>query len=79
MKADGAEFPDSTEHRKTADMAWRAVSTLTAGMLLYGGLGWALSHWLGHRDAFMAVGLLLGIGLALYVTNARVSGGSRKP
>jgi ATP synthase protein I len=79
MKADGADFPDSAEHRKTADLAWRSVSTLMAGMLLYGGLGWLVGRWLGHRDAFMAVGLLIGIGLALYLTNIRVSGGRRTP
>ena len=50
-----------------------------AGMLLYGGLGWLVGRWLGHRDAFMAAGLLIGIGLALYLTNIRVSGGRRTP
>jgi F0F1-type ATP synthase assembly protein I len=79
MKADGADLPTSAENRRTADMAWRAVSTLTAGMLLYGGLGWLVGGWVGHRETFMAVGLLIGIGLALYVTNARLTGGRRTP
>lgn len=77
MKAPDAKFPNSDDSRQTADMAWRSVSTLTAGMLLYGGLGWLVGRWLGHQAAFMAAGLLLGMVLALYITYARVSAMSR--
>jgi ATP synthase protein I len=73
MKAEGAGLPTSDDHRKTADLAWRSVSTLLAGILLYGGLGWLVGRWLGHQSAFIAVGALLGIVLALYLTFARVS------
>lgn len=73
MKAPDAKFPKSDDSRQTADMAWRSVSTLAAGMLLYGGLGWLVGRWLGHQAAFMAAGLLLGMALALYITYARVS------
>jgi F0F1-type ATP synthase assembly protein I len=73
MKADGAEFPNSDDNRATSDMAWRSVSNLTAGLLLYGGIGWFLGRKFGHQDAFMAAGLILGIVLALYLTYARVS------
>lgn len=44
MKEDGAEFPNSNDNRETSDMAWRSVSNLTAGLLLYGGLGWFLGQ-----------------------------------
>ena len=73
MKANGSEFPSSEENRDTADMAWRSVSNLTAGLLLYGGIGWLLGRKFGHQDAFMAAGLIVGIVLALYLTYARVS------
>ncbi|MEI6109184.1 MAG: AtpZ/AtpI family protein [Actinomycetes bacterium] len=73
MKADGTDLPNSDDTRATADMAWRSVSNLTAGMLLYGGLGWLIGRKVGHQSAFMATGLVLGIVLALYLTYVRVS------
>lgn len=73
MKANGANFPSSHDNRETADMAWRSVGNLTAGLLLYGGIGWLLGRKFGHQDAFMAAGLIFGIALALYLTYARVS------
>lgn len=73
MKAPNADFPSSDDGRQTSDMAWRSVSTLMAGMLLYGGLGWLIGKFFGHQEAFMAAGVLLGIFLALYLTYARVS------
>jgi F0F1-type ATP synthase assembly protein I len=73
MKADGAGLPTSDDHRATSDLAWRSVSTLMAGILLYGGIGWLIGKWLGHQSAFMAAGAVLGIVLALYLTYVRVS------
>ena len=67
------ETGGSAEGRRTADIAWRSVSTLLAGILLYGGLGWLIGRWLGHQSVFMAVGILLGMFLALYLTYVRVS------
>ena len=78
MKADGTELPSSDDNRATADMAWRSVSNLTAGMLLYGGIGWFIGRKVGHQEAFMAVGLVVGIVLALYLTYVRVSNMDRK-
>lgn len=71
MKA--TEFPNSDDNRQTSDMAWRSVSYLIAGLLMYGGIGWVLGHLFGHQEAFIAVGLVLGIVLALYLIYARVS------
>ena len=73
MKARDTDFPTSATDRSTSDMAWRSVSYLTAGILLYGGIGWVLGHFFGHQSAFIAAGVILGISLALYLTYARVS------
>lgn len=73
MKARGTEFPISDADRSTSDMAWRSVSYLTAGILFYGGIGWLLGHYFGHKPAFIAAGVIIGIVLALYLTYARVS------
>lgn len=45
---------------------WVAFGYLVGGAAFYGGLGWLLDRWLG--TAFLLpVGLLLGIGLAVWL------------
>jgi len=73
MNDDPTKFPNRDDGRETADIAWRSVSYLTAGLLFYGGLGWLIGRKFGHQQIFMAIGLILGISLALYLTYARVS------
>ena len=43
---------------------WHAGSTLTGGLLLYGGLGWLLERWLGWPWLTPA-GILLGMAAAV--------------
>ncbi|CAB4748004.1 unannotated protein [freshwater metagenome] len=45
---------------------WRAFSYLVAGVLLYGVLGWLADRWLG-TSFLVAVGILLGAGLGMYM------------
>jgi len=47
--------------------AWIISSRLIAGLILYAALGWLLSLWLGHREIFMAIGALVGLGLSYYL------------
>lgn len=47
--------------------AWIISSRLIAGLILYAGLGWLLSLWLGHREVLMAIGALFGLGLSYYL------------
>lgn len=49
---------------------WHAVGYLTAGVLLYGGLGWLLDRWLG-TTFWVVIGILFGTGLGLYATWSR--------
>lgn len=50
-----------------ADSAWAISSRLIAGILLYAGLGWLLSLWIGHRPLLIAAGMLVGLGLSYYM------------
>jgi predicted small integral membrane protein len=43
---------------------WSIVSYLIGGMLLYGGIGWLVARWT-HIEAFIGVGLVVGIALSL--------------
>lgn len=49
---------------------WHAFSYLVSGVLLYGGLGWLADRWLG-TSFLVAIGILFGAGLGIYLTIAR--------
>lgn len=52
------------QSRELSDSAWTISSRIMAGLLLYTGLGWLASRWLGHQAALMAIGALVGLGLS---------------
>lgn len=43
---------------------WRILSYMLGGMILYGGIGWLISHWTGIAILF-PLGMILGIGLSV--------------
>ncbi len=49
---------------------WHAFGYLVAGVLVYGLLGWLVDRWLG-TSFVVVIGILLGVGLGLYMTYAR--------
>ncbi len=49
------------------------MSHLLAGIVLYGGIGWLLSLWLGHRSALIAVGVVVGVVLSTILVHARIT------
>lgn len=52
--------------RDFANAAWSIPSYLLSGMLVWGGIGWLLSHWTGVQ-AFIPIGVVLGVVLAGYL------------
>lgn len=50
--------------------AWAIISYLLGGPIVWGAVGWALDEWLG-TEVFLPVGLLLGMGAALYLVWVR--------
>jgi F0F1-type ATP synthase assembly protein I len=52
-----------------------AFGYLVSGVLFYGLIGWALDWWLG-TSFLVAIGVLLGAGLGIYMTIARYGGAS---
>ena len=65
--------PDTLpEGRVSDDAAWSAVSLLTAGILLYGGVGWLVGHFLGNQSLFIALGVLFGVVLAMFMLFRRL-------
>jgi hypothetical protein len=57
--------PDDSGRQGQAD-AWGAFSLIGAGVLFWGGVGWLVSEWLDN-SIFLMLGLLLGMGGALYL------------
>ena len=49
---------------------WMAFGYLVSGVLLYGGIGFALDLWWG-TGFMVAIGILFGAVLGLYMTFAR--------
>ena len=58
--------------RVSDDAAWAAVSLMTAGILLYGGIGWVVGHFLGNQSLFIALGVLFGVVLAMFMLFRRL-------
>lgn len=46
--------------------AWTILGYLISGPLFWGGIGWGLDKWL-VTGYFLPIGLLLGMGAALYL------------
>jgi len=60
------------------DAAWAAVSLMTAGILLYGGVGWLVGHFLGNQSLFVAGGVLVGVVLAMFMLFRRLEPSSAR-
>lgn len=53
-----------------ANEGWAVLSTLIAGFVVWGGIGWLLDHWWGTR-LMTPIGLLIGMGLGIYAVVMR--------
>lgn len=49
---------------------WHAFGYLVSGVLMYGLLGWLGDRWLG-TSFLVALGILIGAGLGIWMTFAR--------
>lgn len=68
-KTTGGARPEGT---RTADAAWSVVSYLVAGMMVWGGIGWAVDWYLDMAaHVFFAVGVVIGVALGSYLTLVR--------
>ncbi len=51
---------------------WTYLSYMLGGMLLYGGIGWAIGRWT-HLPVLFPIGMLLGLALAVALIIFRVT------
>ena len=62
----------STVSSTEGNMAITASSYMIAGILVYGGLGWVLSLWLGNQALLIAGGVLVGVAFSTYLVIIRL-------
>ncbi len=67
----------SPEPSETSVDGVSIVSLLVSGMIVWGGAGWLLDRLTDHEALFLPIGILLGLGLALYMVFARLNVRSR--
>jgi ATP synthase protein I len=53
-------------NRREENALWSIFGYLVSGRLFWGGVGWAADHFL-HTKYFTLIGLLVGMGGALYL------------
>ncbi|HEX6206947.1 MAG TPA: hypothetical protein VF058_01175 [Actinomycetota bacterium] len=51
--------------------AWAVTTTLIAGMVAWGGIGYLLDLWLGFRWLFLPIGMVVGMGGGIYLVYIR--------
>lgn len=66
------------QSREMADSAWIIASRLMAGILLYAGIGFVLSLWVGHRALLVSVGLVVGLALSYYLVFVGINRGAKR-
>jgi ATP synthase protein I len=85
IAADRASASSSASSQATGSamgMGFRVASELMAGVIVGGGMGWALDRWLGTQPLFLIVMLLVGMVAGfwnVYRLAVRPTGGSRGP
>ncbi len=57
---------------------WSAMSMIISGVLVWGGVGWAVSRWL-HSAAWMGAGVVLGGVLGVLLVYLRYGRGQSGP
>ena len=66
--------PESPSQGPSGD-PWLAVGYLVSGVAFYGLLGWLADQWLG-TSFVVAIGIVLGAFLGIYMTYARFNRGT---
>jgi ATP synthase protein I len=69
MSQQSSSSSASPEDRPAGD-PWHAFGYIVAGVVVYGLVGWLLDRWLG-TEFLVAIGILAGAGLGIYMTYAR--------
>ena len=59
---------DQGDYWKGSNQAWDVIGILLSGIIVVGGIGWLLDAWLGFHHLFLPIGMVLGVGIAIWMT-----------
>jgi F0F1-type ATP synthase assembly protein I len=62
--------PSTASQEEPKGDPWHAFGYITSGVAVYGVLGWLADRWLG-TSFLVAVGIILGAGLGIFMTFSR--------
>jgi ATP synthase protein I len=62
-----AEKPERAEHEKSSQDGYRLLADLIGGVLVGLGFGWVLDQYVGTKPWGTVGGLLIGLGLSVYL------------
>ena len=65
--------PRDTEMWRGMGQAWDTLSTLVAGIAVWGGIGWGVDRLAGTRPIFFVVGVLIGNFGGIYLAYVKSS------
>ncbi len=75
----GSSAPESDGNYGGEDVAWSALSSLLAGLLLWLGIGWVADYFFGTGRIFTSIGVFVGFGLGMYIVYVRYGRGPKTP
>lgn len=61
----------SGEGWRGAGAAWSVLGTLLSGILAWGGVGYLIDRLVGFRWLFLPIGMVIGVGTAIYLVYLR--------
>lgn len=56
---------------------WAVTSTMIAGILVWGAVGFLIDLWAGSPRVFLAIGIVVGAALGTYIVYLRFGRGDR--
>lgn len=59
------------DHVDDATQGWAVVGSLLSGIIVWGGVGWLLDHWL-DTQVFTPVGVIVGAAASIYLVVVKV-------
>jgi ATP synthase protein I len=63
---------DAPPPPQDAGAGWLAISYLIGGMLVWGGIGWLVDHWIGTKGIAMGIGAVIGGAAGVYLIVRRL-------
>jgi len=68
-----AGSPDGGSRWRGSEAAWAIITTLLAGPIAWGGIGWLVDRWLG-TGVFLPAGVVVGMVGSFYLVIKRYGG-----